>query len=188
VDLVLAFVNTHADGGGRVEQFSNAQDFGEWLRTTGLGDEDRMVVTGVDALSARELRDALITIMLAHSSDDEVEEDIESATIMLRESVRRYPLVPAIRVDGVNLTSEQGGVSYVLGSVVAAVTESALRGDWQRLKACRNPSCHTGFFDRSRNGSGAFCSAGCRSQASMRAFRQRQKQSRPAASYFDLKK
>lgn len=43
------------------------------------------------------------------------------------------------------------------------------------VKACRNQPCHFGFFDRTRNSSAGFCSPGCSSQASMRAYRQRKK-------------
>jgi predicted RNA-binding Zn ribbon-like protein len=41
------------------------------------------------------------------------------------------------------------GGGFALGSVLAAMTELALTGAWNRFKACRN--CHFAFYDRSRN-------------------------------------
>jgi predicted RNA-binding Zn ribbon-like protein len=51
------------------------------------------------------------------------------------------------------------------------MTELALTGTWSRIKACRN--CHFGFYDRSRNTSGAYCSNTCSTQVGMRNYRQR---------------
>jgi predicted RNA-binding Zn ribbon-like protein len=68
------------------------------------------------------------------------------------------------------------GVPAALGTVLAATVELAQSGEWGRIKACRNPPCHFGFFDRTRNSSAGFCSPSCRSQASMRAYRARRKQ------------
>ena len=72
--------------------------------------------------------------------------------------------------------SEQPGVAGALGTILAAVAELAQGGGWDRLKACRNPPCHLGFYDRSRNASGLYCSAGCGAQVSMRAYRERRRQ------------
>ncbi|MCI2419528.1 ABATE domain-containing protein [Saccharopolyspora sp. K220] len=177
VDLLLRFVNTRADAGGRTEQFGDAAGFNAWLAQSGL-EAGEPIASAADAASARELRDALVTVMLAHSGDESLPAAaVDAAEQHLRRIAARYPLVPVITVDGAELISEQTGVPGVFGTVLAAVTEFAQRGDWGRVKACRNPPCHFGFFDRTRNASGAFCSSGCRSQASMRAYRQRRKQS-----------
>jgi predicted RNA-binding Zn ribbon-like protein len=64
-------------------------------------------------------------------------------------------------------------VPGAFGSLFAAAADLAARGAWGRLKLCKNPSCYAGFFDKTRNQSGQFCSAACNSQASMRAYRHR---------------
>lgn len=64
----------------------------------------------------------------------------------------------------------------LFGSVLAAATEVAQQGDWVRIKACCNPPCHFGFTDRTRNRTARYCSPGCASQSSMRAYRLRKKQ------------
>ena len=177
VETVLAFVNTRADGGGRRELLGDAEAFGSWLAEHGQFGGPA-TVTGADAAAARELRDSLVTIMLAHSGDEEsVGAPVRAAEAHLRRIGTLYPLATEITEQGARLTSPQSGGAHVIGTVLAAVSEFALSGDWGRIKACRNPPCHFGFFDRTRNGSGLYCSTACSAQVSMRKYRQRQRNS-----------
>jgi predicted RNA-binding Zn ribbon-like protein len=179
--LVLEFVNTRADGGGRIEQFDDAAGLRGWLDRIELPEELRadlhdLQVTGADAASARELRDALVTLLLVHSGEaDSLGEPLAEAESYLQRVASRYPLRSVIGAEDVTLRADQAGVPGVLASVLAGITELAQSGAWSRVKACRNPPCHFGFFDRTRNSSAGFCSPGCASQASMRAYRQRKK-------------
>ncbi|WP_245568786.1 CGNR zinc finger domain-containing protein [Nocardia concava] len=174
--LVLSFVNTRADGTGRVEIFGTAAGFADWAIGEGLLDATT-VVTDSDAVAARELREALVTTLLTHASDPEISEpQIAEAERYLRQAGVRYPLTTAITARTAQLFAGSTGVPGVLGTVLAAVTETAQRGDWPRIKACCNPPCHFGFIDRTRNRAARFCSPGCGSQVSMRALRQRRKQ------------
>ncbi|MFJ8622004.1 CGNR zinc finger domain-containing protein [Kitasatospora sp. NPDC093550] len=176
VETVLAFVNTRADGSGRRELFADGNSFAAWVAEHGeFGGET--VATDADAAVARELRDALVTVLLAHSGDDEGQgEPLQRAERHLRRAGSLYPLAPVVTAGGVELASPQAGVERVFGTVLAAVTTFAQSSDWGRVKACRNPPCHFGFFDRTRNGAGLYCSPGCGSQVSMRNYRQRQRQ------------
>ncbi|MEU9033437.1 ABATE domain-containing protein [Streptomyces sp. NPDC048352] len=175
VETVLAFVNTRADGSGRRELFEDGHSFAAWLAEHDeFGGE--AVATDADAAAARELRDALVTLLLAHSGDEEsLGEPLRRAEQHLRRAGALYPLATVVTADGVELASPQAGVPRVLGTVLAAVTTFAQSGDWGRVKACRNPPCHFGFFDRTRNGAGLYCSTGCGSQVSMRNYRRRQR-------------
>lgn len=171
LELVLDFVNSHSDGSGRPERFANAVGFQQWIEEARL---DGAAATDADAASARELRDALVTVLLAHSGAD-TGETLGDAESYLSVVAARYPLVSVVCAEGVSLKSAQAGVPGILGSVLAGVTELAQSGAWSRVKACRNEPCHFGFFDRTRNGSAVYCSSGCNSQASMRAYRERKK-------------
>ncbi|MFJ9455266.1 CGNR zinc finger domain-containing protein [Kitasatospora sp. NPDC101447] len=175
VETVLAFVNTRADGGGRRELFGDGRSFAAWLAERDeFGGET--VATDADAAAARELRDALVTLLLAHSGDEESQgEPLRHAEQHLRRAGALYPLATLVTAGGVELASPQAGVPRVFGTVLAAVTTFAQTGDWGRIKACRNPPCHFGFFDRTRNGAGLYCSTGCGSQVSMRNYRRRQR-------------
>lgn len=172
---VLDFVNTRADAGGRSELFGDAEGFAAWL-----AEHDRFggdtVVTDADAAVARELRDALVVVLLAHSGDESVVgEPLRVAEDHLRRAGVLYPLASVISATGARLISPQVGIAHVFGTVFAAVTEFAQSGEWKRVKACRNPPCHFGFFDRTRNGVALYCSSGCSAQVSMRKYRQRQR-------------
>ncbi|WP_445166039.1 CGNR zinc finger domain-containing protein [Mycolicibacterium sp. Dal123E01] len=176
-ESVLAFVNTRADAGGRQELLGDAEAFATWL-----AEHDQFggptALTDADAAAARELRDALVTVMLAHSGDpDYLGEPLHAAESHLQRAGTLYPLAAVITGQGARLTSPQTGAAHVLGTVIAAATEFAQNGEWGRIKACRNPPCHFGFFDRSRNSSGLYCSSACSAQVSMRKYRQRQRSS-----------
>ncbi|MGW0886175.1 CGNR zinc finger domain-containing protein [Streptomyces sp. NPDC002671] len=182
VQTVLAFVNTRADGSGRRELFGDGDSFAAWLAERDeFGGET--AATDADAAVARELRDALVTVLLAHSGDEEsLGEPLQRAERHLRRAGSLYPLATVVTASGVELASPQAGVPRVFGTVLAAVTTFAQSSDWRRIKACRNPPCHFGFFDRTRNGGGLYCSTGCGSQVSMRKHRQRQRQGSGAPS------
>ncbi|MFF7456532.1 CGNR zinc finger domain-containing protein [Kitasatospora sp. NPDC008115] len=179
---MLVFVNTRADGTGRRELFEDGASFAAWLAEHdefggpgGPGGET--VATDADAAAARELRDALVTLLLAHSGDEEsLGEPLRRAERHLRRAGTLYPLATVVTAEGVRLASPQAGVPRVFGTVLAAVTTFAQTADWGRVKACRNPPCHFGFFDRTRNGAGLYCSTTCGSQVSMRNYRRRQRQ------------
>ncbi|ALO12190.1 CGNR zinc finger domain-containing protein [Streptomyces gardneri] len=176
VETVLGFVNTRADGSGRRELFEDGDAFAAWLAERDEFGGDT-VVTDADAAVARELRDALVTVLLAHSGDEEtLGEPLQRAERHLRRVGSLYPLATVVTAGGVELASPQAGVPRVFGTLLAAVTTFAQSSDWGRIKACRNPPCHFGFFDRTRNGAGLYCSTGCGSQVSMRKHRQRQRQ------------
>jgi predicted RNA-binding Zn ribbon-like protein len=174
--LVLDFVNTRADGGGAVERLGDAASLARWLEVAGLI-EPHTVVTAADAAGARELRDALVTVMLAHSGADAgaLAAALAAAESHLRRAASLHPLAAVITARGAVLASDQTGVPGAFGSILAAVADAAATDRWGRLKACRNPPCHAGFFDRTRNASGAYCSPGCGSQVSMRAMRRRRR-------------
>jgi predicted RNA-binding Zn ribbon-like protein len=175
-ETLLNFVNTRADAGGRVEQFGTGAALAEWAAEHDLLDGDT-VVTDADAAAARELRDALVSVMLAHSGTPEADEDtVAQAERYLGQAGSRYPLTTVVTAGGVRVGSESRGVPGVLGGVLAAITDLGLSGAWDRVKACANPPCHLGFVDRTRNRAGRFCSSTCGSQASVRAHRARQRQ------------
>jgi predicted RNA-binding Zn ribbon-like protein len=48
--------------------------------------------------------------------------------------------------------------SGAIASILAIVYQAQLEGTWVRLKVCGKHSCRWAFYDRSKNGSGAWCS------------------------------
>jgi predicted RNA-binding Zn ribbon-like protein len=50
------------------------------------------------------------------------------------------------------------GAERTIAGLLAIVYDAMRRGEWSRLKACRKPNCRRAYYDRSKNGSGAWCS------------------------------
>jgi predicted RNA-binding Zn ribbon-like protein len=172
-DLVLAFVNTHADSGGRVERFADVEGLRAWLRENGL-DEAAADASPADVDGVRHLRDALVTVLLGHADDPATDDAaLTAAEDDIRRVALRHPLVTTVDRAGARLDPAQQGLPGAVGLVLAAMTDLALTGAWPRVKACRNPGCHLAFVDRSRNTSGAYCGTTCSSQVAMRAYRRR---------------
>lgn len=161
-DLLLGFVNTR-DLAGSGERLGSGAALSAWLG-------DGVSASDMDAAAARELRGALVEVLLAHSggvADAQAE-------LRLHRFAELHPVLPVVTAEGCRLLPAQQGVAGFFGRVLAAAAELALAGAWSRVKACQNPPCHQGFWDRTRNGSGTYCSARpCGAQVAMRAYRAR---------------
>jgi len=71
------------------------------------------------------------------------------------------------------------GAERTIAALLAVVYDAMRRGNWSRLKACRKESCRWAYYDRSKNGSGAWCSmAVCGNR--MKAKRRRIRAKNPA--------
>jgi predicted RNA-binding Zn ribbon-like protein len=176
VDLVLGFANTHDHVGRLPDRFADVGAIREWAATHLADDGDpALMITPADVVEAREIRDALITVLLLHADGTiSTEEELASAEGALQRAAHRYPLQAQISRSGAGLACAQPGFAGVLGSVLAAVVGLSQSGEWDRLKSCRN--CHHAFLDQTRNRSAGYCRVQCSSQAGMRAYRSRQRQ------------
>jgi predicted RNA-binding Zn ribbon-like protein len=173
-DVVLGFANTHGHLGRLPEHFADSSGLRNWLSQQQGLDSEHLVVTAADVIEAREIRDALITVMVSHADAEAASDDqLVAAEQALHRASQRYPLQANITRGGARLSSAQPGLAGAVGSILAAVVELAQSGQWDRFKACRN--CHHSFVDQSRNASATFCRTTCKSQAGMRAYRSRQR-------------
>ncbi len=174
-DLVLGFVNTRPTGNGAPERLGDAEGLRQWVKSAGVGDGLDSRVTDADAAVARELRAALVAVLLSHVGVEERDGALADAEEHLRRAAELYPLVAVVTGEGCELVPAQRGVPGAFGAIFAAVSQATASGLWPRMKMCRNLPCHVSFLDRTRNSAGLYCSAACSSQVSMRSFRQRQK-------------
>jgi predicted RNA-binding Zn ribbon-like protein len=182
LEHVRAFVNT-IDIEDGAEQLDSPRSLGAWLTAHDLGgpdlDANGADATGADLAHARELREALRAILLAHNGDSTppleaaatLEAAAERARIRLRFDDRcSTALEPAA-----------GGVDGALGRLLAIVHGAIADGTWRRLKACREHTCEWAFYDHTKNRSGAWCNmAVCGNRAKARAYRERQAAPRTA--------
>jgi predicted RNA-binding Zn ribbon-like protein len=172
-ELVLAFVNTHASGGGRPELFADGEAFAAWLDEHGFA-VPRAEVGDGDAARARDLRDALATLLQVHAVDVDPDH-VAAAERSLTDAAEHLPLLVRIDAGDSHLVPARQGVPGAFAAVLAAVVATTATGQWTRLKMCKNPPCHTGFLDRTKNSAGRFCSTQCGSQLTMRTYRSRLK-------------
>jgi predicted RNA-binding Zn ribbon-like protein len=81
------------------------------------------------------------------------------------------------KADGdLRLTSHGIGVDGLAARAFAIIAEARRDGTWSRLKICRADDCAWAFYDRSKNGSGSWCSMSeCGNRAKAKAFRERKR-------------
>ncbi len=168
---VRAFVNT-LDIEQGAERLSSPAALADWLVEHGLGSPGELGATEVDLDIALRLRDALRAILLSHVDGEPVATD---AAMRLDDMACRSHL--RVRFDmhgGATLEPEAQGVDGALGRLVAIVHRAIAQGTWERLKACRDPTCAWAFYDHTKNHSGAWCDMGvCGNRAKARAYRER---------------
>jgi predicted RNA-binding Zn ribbon-like protein len=170
LEVVRAFVNSFdEDEGG--EQLESPAELGSWLAQHGLLTAGAPV-TGADLRHAREVREALRGVLLAHNGDGELPSE---ASTTLDAAAHRARI--RLRFDehaAAALEPEAKGVDGALGRLLSIVHASIAEGTWARLKACREHTCQWAFYDHTKNRSGAWCNmAVCGNRAKARAYRER---------------
>ncbi len=169
LDLVQDFVNTEIPDWDR-DDIATPAALGAWLAERGLVPAGARV-DGEVVGTAHALRAALRELALANTLGEplgaEREREIDA-------TLGRFGLTVGL-VDGApQLVPAGRGVERGLATVVAAVAEARLRGDWARLKACRQETCGWVFYDGSRNRSSSWCSMRiCGGREKARAYRRR---------------
>ncbi|MFF3910623.1 CGNR zinc finger domain-containing protein [Streptomyces sp. NPDC001848] len=127
----------------------------------------RFALTEDELPRARELRESLRAVLLAHAGHPPHRE-VSPLTRLLAHA----PLYVAVdeRDGSARLTPADQGSLHA--RVAAAVAEALTAGTWGRLKACEAVDCHWAYYDRSPAGRGRWCSmAVCGARAKMRRYR-----------------
>ncbi|MFF3258891.1 ABATE domain-containing protein [Streptomyces sp. NPDC002932] len=170
--VLLGFVNTTPHGSGPVELLGDSETLAAWLTGAGLMAADT-AVTRADVVAAHELRAALCTVFLSRSGCEGSADRLPEAERYLARIAERYPLTLRVTAEGCRPAPAQTGVLGAFAGLLAAAADLAARGAWLRMKICKNPTCYSGFYDRTRNTSGLYCGTACGSQAAQRAYRNR---------------
>ena len=169
LDLVQDFVNTEIPDWDR-DDIATPSALAAWLAGRGLLPAGAQV-DGEAVAVAHALRAALRDLALANTLGEPLgrarEREVDA-------TLGRFRLAVAL-VDGAPaLVSAGEGAERGLGTVAAAVAEARLRGDWERMKACRQETCGWLFYDGSRNRSSSWCSMQlCGGREKARAYRRR---------------
>ena len=171
--LVQMLVNT-VDREHGPDLFEDVAGLTDWLAARGLLDPGagRAGVTAADLEPARELREALRSLMHANNGAPED----PGARAALDAAAAAAELRPTFPGEGPELVPGRGGVEGALGRVVAATFAAMLDGSWARMKACPNDVCGWAFYDRSSNASATWCSmAVCGGRAKAGAYYRRRR-------------
>jgi predicted RNA-binding Zn ribbon-like protein len=153
--LVQMLVNT-VDREHGPDLFAEVAGLTEWLAARGLLEPGvgRAGVTSADLEAARDLREALRSLMHANNGAPEQ----PGARAVLEAVAAGAELRPTFPVEAPELVPGRGGVEGALGRVVAATFAAMLDGSWARMKACPREVCGWAFYDRSSNASATWCS------------------------------
>ena len=168
LDLIRLFVNT-LDYPAGPDALGTLEGAAQWYRSHGLPPPS----------NRRELerlhgfREAVRRLLAANNAAgdqtaawDGMRTYLASARFALK---LRPPHVPSLEPAG-------AGVDRTIAILLAILYDAISAGTWQRLRACRKDSCRFAYYDRSKNGSRAWCSmalCGNREKAQRRRTRAR---------------
>lgn len=171
LELVRQFLNTSTHE-KPYDAFATVEGAARWLDETGLlGRDVELDEDGLERL--RVARHGLRAVAVANRAG----EGYGPLIGLLNRELAAAPVVVQLREDGSSelIPASATGVDAVLGRLFAIVHDSALTGQWERVKCCRQ--CTWAFYDRSKNRAGQWCSMRvCGSRMKMRRARARQAQ------------
>lgn len=173
LELIRQFVNTiDLEAGSDPFQPHRLE---EWCRQSGFEDP----LTREEVADLCRLREAIRAILEAHAGEGE--EAVGFA--VLQPLGDRAAFKMRFSENGALALEPVGsGAEAIAGTMLAAIYDAVRVGTWSRLKACRKHSCRWAFYDRSKNGSGAWCDmaiCGNRVKAQRRRTREKQTQQTP---------
>ncbi|MFG1668581.1 CGNR zinc finger domain-containing protein [Streptomyces sp. Y7] len=154
LELVQALVNTLD-----LESGADSLDTEQGRARFGLGEGD---VAG-----ARELRESLRVVLLAHAGHPPHRE-VPPLGALLAAS----PLLVAVDAADGSAALAPADEGPLRSRVAAAIAQALVEGTWIRLKSCEAVDCHWAYYDRSPAGRGRWCSMQvCGARAKMRRYR-----------------
>ncbi|MGZ4152122.1 MAG: CGNR zinc finger domain-containing protein [Actinomycetota bacterium] len=173
LDVVQRFLNLHEHVAGMTDDRPPPPEMvREYLVAAGLLEPDARY-EAEDHAAAMELFDALHGLLVAQEAGAptapftrRIEDAARRASFRLR-----FADEPALEPA---LEPADGGMDGAIGHLLAILFLARLDGTWSHMKECASPTCHSVFYDRSKNHSGRWCSMrSCGNQHKVRAWRER---------------
>ena len=175
LEVVRAFVNTLDVEEPEPEVLAQPVDLAAWLAEHELT-RARVDAKPADLKRARELREALRTLMLANNG---YESEVDEPLAVMNRAAERAKVGVAFTAQDYRVAPGAGGVDEGIGNLLAIIARAMNDGTWQRLKICGEDTCQWAFYDRSKNRSARWCTmAECGNRSKARAFRERQRSKR----------
>ena len=178
LDYVRVFVNT-LDLESHEDTLADPDATAAWFRERDLLPEGEEL-TDADVRQAREMREALRKLLLAHNG---AELD-QSAVDAVNNAAKSAELVVRFGEKGeAALVPVRPGVDGALGRLLAIVFRAMADGTWERLKACPADDCEWAFYDWSKNRSATWCDmATCGNRVKARTYRERRQRGSAATA------
>ncbi len=169
LDLLRVLVNT-LDYPSGPDRLATAETASVWCREHGLPPISNL--RELDRL--RGFREALRTAFFANNGEGDPRAAWDGLAPYLRQAQFTLTLGPA--GSRPSLEPAGAGADRAIAIMLALVYDAVSDGTWQRMRACRKSSCRFAYYDRSKNGSRAWCSmavCGNREKAQRRRSRDR---------------
>ncbi|MGA8535453.1 MAG: CGNR zinc finger domain-containing protein [Candidatus Tumulicola sp.] len=167
LDLLRIFVNT-LDYPAGPDELASLEGATQWCRSHGLP----AVSNQREVQRLRGFREALRTLLFANNGEGDA--TLAWSAMQPYLGAARFAMVvdsqlrPALEAAG-------AGAERAIGMMLAIAYDAISAGTWLRLRACRKSTCRFAYFDRSKNGSRAWCSmAVCGNRAKAQRRRSRE--------------
>jgi predicted RNA-binding Zn ribbon-like protein len=168
LEIVREFVNT-VEIEEAADPLSADDSLPQWCERSAF-------CAGADPVSLsdlRQFREALRGVLEANAGDGDAAQRWHALEPFSRRAGYSLRITPAGRPA---LEPQGSGADAAIAAILAIVYDAIGNGTWPRLKACRKHSCRWAFYDKSKNGSGAWCSmqvCGNRAKAERRRAREK---------------
>lgn len=170
-NLALDFVGTVSERDTvQGERLQTPADLAEWMAAASVLDHVPPV-SARQLLAARQLREALYRLVVAHTSLRALPES--DVAVVNRFAARPTPVV---WIDQRGRLSHHGSLSAALALIARSGLEILREADRPLIRWCADPSCTRPFLDHSRGHRRRWCGmSGCGDRAKAAAYRQRQR-------------
>lgn len=168
LDLLRLFVNTfdYPEGADALGTLDSAS---AWCRSHALPP----VSNARELARLRDFRETLRELLFGNNGEGRDRSSWDALRPFARSSQFAVTLDPVL---GPVLEPGGAGADRTIATMLGIVHEAVANATWPRLRACRRDTCKFAYYDRSKNGSRAWCSmavCGNREKAQRRRARDR---------------
>lgn len=178
LELIADFLNTHDkrqrfENDEGVDSLTTPKELHSWLFQHQLISEEE-VVTAHELELALNLRSGLRKT-ISNTIHDEQRKDKTDVEVL--NQVAKHFHFRIVFEDGATvLQPDHTAGKWGLGTLLTIILELKRKGGWERVKACSAADCQWVFIDRSKPGTGKWCSMkACGNRAKNKTFRERNK-------------
>lgn len=178
LELIADFLNTHDkrqrfENDEGVDSLTTPKELHSWLFQHQLISEQEVVTTHELEL-ALNLRSGLWKI-ISHTIDNDQGKN-KADEEGLNQVAKHFHFRIVFEHEAAVLQPDHTAGKRGLGTLLTIILELKRKGAWERIKACSAADCQWVFIDRSKPGTGKWCSMkACGNRAKNKTFREKNK-------------